>query len=154
MRLVGYLRTYVNVAESRGCLRLLALLLAGSIAAGGCLTLDDVPARARWQYGPFAEELFGVWEQELGYSEPAALAPARVARLQRMEGEVLPALARTVEGPVGEEPGLLQLLHSPDALALWDDGTIDGLLGDAALLLERLERDGQPGLAAVAHLLD
>lgn len=133
-----------------------AVVVAAAAAAGpGCLSLGDVPERAREDYGPFADELFEVWRQELRRSEPAALAPARQARLQQMAPEVKLALAALVQGRVGDaQDGLLAVMSSPQVLARWDDGTMDGVLRDLGLLLRALERDEGPALAAAARMLE
>jgi len=128
-------------------------VLVTFLGSAGCLTLDDPPARARAEYGPFGEELYLVWLDELSRSFPAPLAPYRVAQLQEREAAVQEALTAVAADPVGSDDGLLALLQRPEVLVLWTDGTVDALLDAATAALATLRAGPQPGLQAATALL-
>ncbi len=108
------------------------------MSLAGCLELEDYGPRARTEYGPFEEEMFGLWVRELELSEPPARAPARVQRLESMARDVRWALSKLPEGRVGRSPGgLMDTMARPGFLALWKDGTMMTLSRGTAELLSR-----------------
>jgi len=134
-----------------------ALGLLGLLGAGlsACLGLEDQPERARTEYGPFAEEVFTIWDRELALSLPPSLAPARQERLRSQRDDILWALARVPEGPVGQKPGgIMDLIATPEMQELWGSGEVEALGAAGAAASAALHGPGSPALPALARILD